>query len=75
MVFCLQYSYDGFYLFTYWSSKQTEPINLPDNRCLTFGFTGAKIRLFFHLTINYLSYFKTTCRYVAADVPLCRMLM
>ena len=27
----------GFYLFTFWSSKQTEPINLPDNRCLTIG--------------------------------------
>jgi len=28
-------TFGGFYLFTFWSSKQTEPINLPDNRCLT----------------------------------------
>ena len=27
-------SYGGFYLFTFQSSKQTEPINLPDNRSI-----------------------------------------
>ena len=27
----------GFYLFTFWSSELTEPITLPDNRCLTSG--------------------------------------
>jgi hypothetical protein len=30
-------SIGGFYLFTFWSSKQTEPFNLSDNRCLTIS--------------------------------------
>lgn len=37
----------GFYLFTFWSSKQTEPINLPDNRCLTFGLRVQRYNYFF----------------------------
>ena len=37
IIFHLTISYGGFYLFAFWSPKQTEPINLPDNRCLTIG--------------------------------------
>ena len=37
----------GFYLFTFWSSKQTEPINLPDNRCLTIGLRVQRYDYFF----------------------------
>jgi len=38
----------GFYLLTFWSSKQTEPINLPDNRCLTFGLRVQRYAFFFN---------------------------
>lgn len=39
--------YCGFYLFTFWSSKQTEAINLPDNRCLTIGLRVQRYDYFF----------------------------
>ena len=37
----------GFYLFTFWSSKQTEPVNLPDNRVLTFDLRVQSYNYFF----------------------------
>ena len=42
-----QYNYGGFYLFTFWSSKQTEPVNLPDNRVLTFDLRVQSYNYFF----------------------------
>ena len=37
----------GFYLFTFWSSKQTEPFNLSDNRCLTISLRVQRYDYFF----------------------------
>ena len=39
--------FGGFYLFTFWSSKQTEPVNLPDNRVLTFDLRVQSYNYFF----------------------------
>ena len=46
-------TFGGFYLFTFWSSKQTEPINLPDNRCLTIGLRVQRYDYFFFDNIIY----------------------
>ena len=52
-------TFGGFYLFTFWSSKQTEPINLPDNRCLTFDFHQPFSRLSIRTSSSAFGFTKT----------------
>ena len=47
LFFIISITNGGFYLFTFGPSKQTEPINLPDNRCLTFGLRVQRYDYFF----------------------------